>query len=97
MEENKIIEEENNAEKEKIAEYLNKQRYSFKEAIVFYVLAGVIVIGWIVLTIIAGFFFASLLILLIALFFLVNAIITHKRILRYRKQSQEKKVYNNNL
>lgn len=67
-----------------------KSAYSFKEPIIEYSIAGVILIAWIVLIIITGFYIGYLLILLIPAFFIIDGIVTHKKILNYKKQELER-------
>ena len=71
--------------------------YSLKEPIIEYSIGGVMLIAWIVLVIITGFYWGYVLFLIIPLYFLIDGFFTHRRILRYRKQSEEKKEPNNNL
>ena len=71
--------------------------YSLKEPIIEYSIGGVMLIAWIVLVIVTGFYWGYLLFLIVPLYFLIDGFVTHRRILRYRKQSEEKKEPNNNL
>lgn len=69
-----------------------KSNYSFKEPIIEYSIGGAIIIAWIVLVIITGFYWGYLFILIIPAYFLIDGILTHKRIINYKKQEQSRKI-----
>ena len=71
--------------------------YSLKEPIIEYSIGGVSVLAVIILTIITGFYWGYLLFLIVPFYFLIDGFLTHRKILRYRKQREEKKEYNNTL
>ena len=71
--------------------------YSLKEPIIEYSIGGVIAIAFVVITIITGFYWGYLFILIPSLFFIIDGFLTHRRIIRYRKQKQEKQNNNNPL
>ena len=71
--------------------------YSLKEPIIEYFIGGVIAIAFVVITIITGFYWGYLFILIPSLFFIIDGFLTHRRIIRYRKQKQEKQNNNNPL
>ena len=71
--------------------------YTLKEPIIEYSIGGVFLLAWIILLIITGFYWGYLLFLIVPLYFLIDGFVTHRRILRFRKQKEEKKEYNNNL
>ena len=71
--------------------------YSLKEPIILYSISGVVLIAWIVLVIITGFYLGYLLILIVPAFFIISGILTHKKILGYRRQRLEQNKNNNPL
>ncbi len=71
--------------------------HTLKEPIIEYSIAAVGLIAFIVLLIVTGFYWGYLFILIVPVFFIIDGIVTHKRILRYRKQSLEKQNNNNPL
>ena len=70
----------------------NKSNYSFKEPIIEYSLSGAIIIAWIILVIATDFYWGYLFILVIPLYLLIDGILTHKRIINYKKQEQNRKI-----
>ena len=73
-----------------------QNRYSLKEPIIEFSIGGAVLIGWIVLLIITGFYWGYLLILIVPLFFIIDGIFTYKRIIGYRKQKEERENKENN-
>jgi len=76
---------------------LLEKNYSFKEAIIEYSIAAAIVLVFVILLIATGFYWGYSLMLIPAGFFLIDGIITHRRVLRYRKQKENRKNNNNPL
>ena len=70
----------------------NSSNYSYKEPIIEYSIAGAIIIAFIVLTIITGFYWGYLFILIIPAYFIVDGILTHKRIHNYKKQEEKREI-----
>ena len=73
-----------------------QNRYSLKEPIIELSIGGAIIIGWIILLIITGFYWGYLLILIVPLYFTIDGIFTYKRIMGYRKQKEERENKENN-
>jgi len=68
-----------------------KSNYSIKEPLIEYIIAGIVIIAWAVLNIITGFYWGYLFILIVPAFFLIDGIVSHRRILNYKKQEESRK------
>ena len=69
-----------------------KSNYSFKEPIIEFSIAGAVIIIWLIFVIATGFYWGYLFILIVPLYFIIDGIITLRRILNYKKQEQNRKM-----
>ena len=70
----------------------NNSNYSYMEPIIEYIIAGVIIIAFIVLVWRTGFYWGYLAILIIPIAFIINGILTHIKIRNYKRQEAERKI-----